>query len=67
MTPKPLVQSTVARVDEIEIGACHQDNVPLARQYDVPLTPMAPVSAEDLVSLQNLIKQDAHTLNEASI
>jgi len=41
------------------VGACHQD--------DVPPTPVTPVSAEGLVSLQNLIKQDAHILNEASI
>jgi hypothetical protein len=38
---------------------CHQD--------DIPPTPVTPVSVEGLVSLQNLIKQDAHTLNKASI
>ncbi|TVY12904.1 hypothetical protein LARI1_G009147, partial [Lachnellula arida] len=43
----------------IEVGACHQG--------DVPPTPVTPVSAKDLVSLQNLIKQDAHTLDETSI
>ena len=44
--------------NEIEVGACHQN--------DVPPTPMTPVSVEGLLSLQNLIKQDALTLNEAS-
>ncbi len=32
---------------------CYQD--------DVPPTPMTPVSVEGLASLQNLIKQDAHS------
>jgi hypothetical protein len=31
------------------------------------VTPVTPASAEGLASLQNLIKQDAHTLNKASI
>ena len=31
------------------------------------MTPVTPASAEGLASLQNLIKQDAHTLNKASI
>ena len=59
VTPKPPDQATIARADEIEVATCHQDNV--------PLTPVTPVSVEGLVSLQNLIKQDAHTLNKASI
>jgi hypothetical protein len=59
VTPKPPAQSTVPRADEIEVRVCHQD--------DVPPTPVTPVSVEGLVLLQNLIKQDAHTLNEASI
>jgi hypothetical protein len=41
------------------VGSSHQD--------EVPQTPVTPVSAEGLVSLHNLIKQDVHTLNEASI
>jgi hypothetical protein len=36
-------------------------------QDDVLQTPVTPVSAEALASLHNRIKQDAHTLNEASI
>jgi len=67
VTPKPPVQSTVPRADEIEVGASHQDDVLPTCQDDVPPTPVTPVSAEGVVSLQNLIKQDAHTLNEASI
>jgi hypothetical protein len=59
MTPKPPVQLTVPGADKREVGARYQDNV--------PPTPMTPVSAESIVLLQNLIKQDAHTLNKASI
>jgi hypothetical protein len=62
VTPKPPAQSTVPRADEIQVGSCHQDEVP-----QTPVTPVTPASAEGLASLQNLIKQDAHTLNKASI
>ena len=62
VTPKPPAQSTVPRADEIKVGSCHQDEVP-----QTPVTPVMPASAEGLASLQNLIKQDAHTLNKASI
>ena len=37
------------------------------QQDEVPQTPVTPVSAEALTSLHDLIKQDAHTLNETSI
>ena len=57
--PKPVPDLTVPRVDEA-------NNEPLP-QDEVPQTPATPVSAEGLVSLQNLIiKQDAHTLEEIS-
>jgi hypothetical protein len=59
VTPKPPTQSTVPRANEIKVGSCHQD--------EVPQTPVTPVSAEGLASLQNLIKQDVHTLNGTSI
>jgi DDE superfamily endonuclease len=59
VTPKPPTQSTVPRADEIKVGSCHQD--------EVPQTPITPVSAEGLTSLQNLIKQDVYTLNGTSI
>ncbi|TVY13943.1 hypothetical protein LARI1_G007590 [Lachnellula arida] len=61
VTPKPLGQSTVLRAaDESELGSCYED--------ERPQTPITPVSAEALVSLHNLIKQDAYTLdgNETS-
>jgi hypothetical protein len=58
-TPKPPTQSPVPSADEIEVGSSHQD--------EVPQTPVTLVSAEGLASLHNLIKQDVHTLNEASI
>ena len=41
------------------MSACPQD--------EILQTPVTPVSAEALMSLHNLIKQDAHTLNETSI
>jgi hypothetical protein len=59
VTPKPPTQSTVPRADEIRVGSCHQD--------EVLQTLVTPVSAEGLASLHNLIKQDAHTLDETSI
>jgi hypothetical protein len=62
VTSKPSAQSTVLRTDEIQIGSCYQDKVP-----QISVTPVTPASAEGLVSLQNLIKQDAYTLNKASI
>ena len=58
-TPKPPAQLTVPRADEIEVGNCLQD--------ELPQTPVTPVSAESFMSLHNLIKQDAHVLNEMSI
>jgi hypothetical protein len=36
-------------------------------QDEVPRTPVTPVTAEALSSLHNLIKQDAHTLDETNI
>jgi hypothetical protein len=47
VTPKPPARSDVPS-DEIQVGSCHQD--------EVPQTPVTPVSAEGLASLQNLIK-----------
>ena len=41
------------------MGCCSQD--------EVLQTPVTPVSAEALTSLHNLIRQDAHMLNETSI
>ena len=59
VTPKPPPQSTVPKAAEMKVGSCLQDEV-------LP-TPVTPVLAEALTSLHNLIKQDAHTLNETSV
>jgi hypothetical protein len=58
VTPKPPAQLTIPEAGEM-VGSCPQD--------EVLKTPVTPVSAEALMSLHNLIKQDAHTLNETSI
>ena len=58
VTPKAPAQSTVFKTNERKVGACPQDNVQ---------SPITPVSAEALTSLHNLIKQDAHMLNEMDI
>ena len=58
-TPKPPAQKIVLKADETKVGSCLQD--------EVLQTPVTPLSAEALTSLHNLIKQDAHTLNEMSI
>lgn len=58
VTPKPPARLTVFNTDESKVIACPQDNVQSA---------VTPVSAEALTSLHNLIKQDAHMLNEMNI
>ncbi|KAF4634577.1 hypothetical protein G7Y89_g3524 [Cudoniella acicularis] len=58
-TPKPPPLSTVSMVDDIEVGVCQQD--------EVPQTPMTPITAEAIMSLYDLIKQDSYTLDETSI
>ena len=45
--------------DQNAVGSCHQD--------EVSQMPVTPVLVEGFASLHNLIKQDAHTLNKASI
>jgi hypothetical protein len=57
-TPKPPTELTVPKADEVKVGSCPQD--------EVLQTPVTPVSAEALMSLQKLIKQDAHALDETS-
>jgi hypothetical protein len=57
-TPKPPAQLSVPRANEVDI-------IPRA-QDEVPQTPVTPVTAEALIPLHNLIKQDAHALNEIS-
>ncbi|KFX85877.1 hypothetical protein V490_09348 [Pseudogymnoascus sp. VKM F-3557] len=55
---KPLAQLTIPQAGDMKVGSCLQD--------EVLKTPVTPVSAEALTSLHNLVKQDAHTLNEKS-
>ncbi|OBT39571.1 hypothetical protein VE00_09486 [Pseudogymnoascus sp. WSF 3629] len=57
--PKPAANLNIPKADEVKVGP---------RQQDVELqTPVTPVSAEALMSLQSLIIQrDAHALDETS-
>ncbi|KFY95895.1 hypothetical protein V500_02625 [Pseudogymnoascus sp. VKM F-4518 (FW-2643)] len=55
---KPLTQLTIPQAGGMKVGSCLHD--------EVLKTPVTPVSAEALMSLLNLIKQDAHMLNETS-
>ena len=58
-TPNPPAEPAIPRTDEVRVGSYRQD-VELQ-------TPVAPVSVEALMSLQNLIIQrDAHALDETS-
>ncbi|KAI1525550.1 DDE-1 multi-domain protein [Pyrenophora tritici-repentis] len=57
--PKPLADLSIPKADEVNVGACHRN--------EVPLTPVTPVSAEGLVSLRNMIiEQDAGALDKTS-
>jgi hypothetical protein len=57
--PKPLADLTIPKADEVNVGACHRN--------EVPLTPVTPVSAEGLASLRNIIiEQDAGALDKTS-
>jgi hypothetical protein len=56
---KPPTKLNIPKVEEVRVAPCPQDTV--------PQTPVTPVSAEALESLQDLIlKQDAHALDETS-
>jgi hypothetical protein len=56
-TPKPPAELTILEANEVAVRSCPQD--------DVLRTPMTPVSAETLMSLQNFIAQKcAHALDE---
>ncbi|KAH8751833.1 hypothetical protein BGZ57DRAFT_774677, partial [Hyaloscypha finlandica] len=58
-TPKPPPQLTVPRAHEVEVGLYPQD--------EVLQTPVTPVTADALMSLHNMIKQDTSTLTETSM
>jgi hypothetical protein len=50
---------TVSTAVDIEVGFCQQD--------EVPQTPVTPVTAEAIISLHDLIKQDTCTIDETSM
>ncbi|KAF2681185.1 hypothetical protein K458DRAFT_444754 [Lentithecium fluviatile CBS 122367] len=57
--PKPVADPTMLKVNKVIVEACYRN--------EVLQTPVTPVSAEGLMSLQNLIiEQDADALDEAS-
>ena len=57
--PKPPPEPTILKANEVDVGPCLQN--------EILRTPVTPMSAEALVSLQNLIiKQDAYALDEPS-
>jgi hypothetical protein len=56
--PAPLAEPAIPSADEVKVGSCRQDLE--------PQTPVTPVSAESFMSLQNLIIQEAHSLDEKS-
>ena len=51
--PAPRAELAIPRADEVRVGSC-------SARHRIPQTPVTPVSAEALMSLQNLIiQQDA--------
>jgi len=57
--PKPLVELTIPKANEMMVGPRAPD--------EILQTPVTPVSAEALISLQNqIIKQDAYALDETT-
>ena len=56
--PKPPAELTIPTADEVKVGPRPQDKI--------LQTPVTPASAEALKSLQDMIKQDAHALDETS-
>ena len=62
-TSKPASHSTVQRANE----TANEMETGLYQQDEVPQTPITPVTANGLMSLHKLIKQDTSTLTETSI
>jgi len=63
-TLKPAIAQDIPKACEVDKDPCPEGN---AGQAPVtPVTPVTPVMPEALVSLQDLINQDAHTLDEMS-
>lgn len=55
---KPAAKITVSNANNIGLH--------LQEVLQTPTTPILPVTTEALISLQNLIQQDAHTLDKMS-
>jgi hypothetical protein len=60
-TPTRIATLNVPGAGEVEMASC-----PEGYLAQTPLTPATPVTSEGLVSLQDLINKDAHTLDEVS-
>ena len=58
--PKPAAESTGTTIDQLRVGCSTPD------QATLPQTPVTPVLAEAVAALHDLIKQDAHMLDESS-
>jgi hypothetical protein len=58
---KLTTEQTIPTADESKVRSCSQDEV-----LQPPMTPVTPVTAEDLASLHILIEQDAHALDQTS-
>ena len=58
---KPVTVLDTAKADEADIDPCPESNV-----VQTPVTPVTPMTSETLVSLQDLINQDARALDEMS-
>jgi hypothetical protein len=59
--PKPAVALTDPKALELNVSNCPQGEV-----VQTPEVPVTPVTSAALIPLQNLIKEDAHALNEMS-
>lgn len=59
--PKPVTELDVSEACGMDVGPCPEGDV-----VQTPVTPVTPVTSEGLLSLQGLINQDAHTLDETS-
>jgi hypothetical protein len=60
-TPKPVATIQVPEVCEVDMDLRTEGNV-----VQTPITPVTPGNPEAVVSLQSMINQDAHTLDETS-
>jgi hypothetical protein len=61
---KPVVTLTNLKALGLDMSNCPQGEV--AQMIEVPVTPVTPVTSAALILLQDLIKQDAHALDDMS-